>query len=282
MICKKCGTRFSDGMFCPECGASTMPAMGMVGEPQINTWEAALEYSEEEGYNKKMYGPQGELEEQRIGEEEIKIDAGGKKVFENKILLFERGKWDGYNIKMKENTKVEFRNCVISEKVRSGKYNSYREPIVIYEENVSVSLIFENCLIKGNEKLVSGLDLRGLEMEFRNCAFDGGQMCKDSDPLVGGAKNVYFENCFFKERFIADASKIKFRNCVIIKELDSLNLSSIDRNILMWGREVVFENCFIRSKMKLVGRCGIDEQMMIIKNSYFDDYSCILKDDRTS
>ncbi len=278
MICKKCGTRFSDGMFCPECGTSTMSAMGMVGEPQINTWEAALEYSEEEGYNTKMYGPQGELEEQRIGEEEIKIDAGGKKVFENKILLFERGKWNGHNIIMKENTKVEFRNCIfILDRVGECKYNSYTEPIETMQSNVSIK--FENCFIKGKESIGGGVK----DIEFRNCAFDGGQICDESQELIRGGENIYFENCFFKERLIAGGRKIKLRNCVIINELDSLiNRTYTNRNKLIHvSEEVVFDNCFIRSKMKLVwydgGDIGKPEPMMIIKNSYFDDYSCIVK-----
>ena len=58
MICKKCGAKFSDGMFCPECGARTMPVSSS-GDGQMNTWEAAFEYSDGEEYNTKMYGPQG-------------------------------------------------------------------------------------------------------------------------------------------------------------------------------------------------------------------------------
>ena len=157
------------------------------------------------------------------------------------------------------------------------KYNSYTEPIETMQSNVSIK--FENCFIKGKESIGGGVK----DIEFRNCAFDGGQICDESQELIRGGENIYFENCFFKERLIAGGRKIKLRNCVIINELDSLiNRTYTNRNKLIHvSEEVVFDNCFIRSKMKLVwydgGDIGKPEPMMIIKNSYFDDYSCIVK-----
>lgn len=109
MICKKCGARFSDGMFCPECGTSTVPAMGIGGNNWTDTWEAALEYSEKDGYNTKMYGPQGQLKKQVISRDKVIIEAGSKRVFENKMFCFDN---DYYaSIEIARDTKVEFRNC---------------------------------------------------------------------------------------------------------------------------------------------------------------------------
>ncbi len=184
MICKKCGTKFSDGVFCPECGARTTPVSGLGGEAQSNTWEDALQYSDEEGYNTKMYGPQGQLEEQRIGRDGIKIEAGGKKDFENKILILESDSMSYPCIQAGKNSKLEFKNCTL--------INNY-EMSIEAESNVSMS--FDHCFIKGNGYISENRSAYGVTVEFRNCAFDSGQMVEDGNCLIT-AENVYFENCF--------------------------------------------------------------------------------------
>lgn len=42
MICKNCGTKFSDGMFYPKCGVEIISMYSFEGESQINAWESAL------------------------------------------------------------------------------------------------------------------------------------------------------------------------------------------------------------------------------------------------
>lgn len=269
MICKKCGTKFSDGVFCPECGARTTPVSGLGGEAQSNTWEDALQYSDEEGYNTKMYGPQGQLEEQRIGRDGIKIEAGGKKDFENKILILESDSMSYPCIQAGKNSKLEFKNCTL--------INNY-EMSIEAESNVSMS--FDHCFIKGNGYISENRSAYGVTVEFRNCAFDSGQMVEDGNCLIT-AENVYFENCFINGgrgiveivKDYSSASRSEFRNCVIIN----------DSETYCWGLLIVpgqteslvqFENCFIRSKSLLTGG---EKQKLIIKNCYFDDYSVMYR-----
>lgn len=49
MKCKKCGTEFQEGLFCPECGERYIPEESVVDEPQITVKkcpECGTEFSE--------------------------------------------------------------------------------------------------------------------------------------------------------------------------------------------------------------------------------------------
>lgn len=290
MICKRCGAKFSDGMFCPECGARTISVSGSAGGEQADVWEAALEYSEEEGYNTKLYGPQGQLEEQRITKD-IKVEAGGKKVFENKRMICK-----GYNcIQADNNAKLEFRNCSL---MIDG------EASIQGASNVRIN--FENCVIKGNGKLVDASrhhhDSNSAVVNFLNCAFVNKEIC-DGEPqhLIDIFGSAYFENCFIKEMCIGaleglgTGQKIELRNCVIINESSKYKYkypNYISQSILSpkpsfivresyrplidaEGQvDVEYENCFIRSKKSLVPTVdgNYPKIKLSIKNCYFDEY----------
>lgn len=269
MICKKCGAKFSDGMFCPECGARTMPVSAS-GDGQMNMWEAAFEYSDGEEYNTKMYGPQGQLEEQRVSTT-IEISAGGKKIFENKRIIFKNG------IRAGNNANLEFRNCelIIDE--------TSTESIHIGE---NVHILFENCVMKATrrEMIVGRLyyenheNDNGAILKFRNCAFVDGR--NKYLELYGSA---YFENCFIETTGIAQLEKrdimissiwdskrqtqtLEFRNCIITSEGNGNHLIGAYVETI-----VIFENCYIKTKMGLINKK--DKIELNIKNSYFDDYS---------
>ncbi len=181
MICKKCGARFSDGMFCPECGAS----MAFV----VDLDEKGIEHLEEDCDTSK-YGTYGELEEQCINKE-IKINAGGKKVFENKKLTFK----SDISINMEDNANLEFINCSINIDDKATAIWADRG------ENIK----FQHCDIKGKGELIRGNSLvNGYKdndysmLEFRNCKLsDRGRML--IDKILGSA---YFEKCFISEKSI--------------------------------------------------------------------------------
>lgn len=269
MICKKCGTRFLDGMFCPECGSRTMPVSGS-GAGQMNTWEAAFEYSYGEEYNTKMYGPQGQLEEQQITAT-IEINAGGKRSFENKKLVFKD------SIRVGSNAIVEFRNCALI--VNESSINAIRTG-----ENVKIS--FENCVIKTKGKLILG-ELNSFErrendketmVKFANCAF-----VSDIYAFLNLYGSAYFENCFINAKSIAylngwrmqqsQEQTLEFRNCIMTNDRGGLGLIKAEIETT-----VILENCFIKSNARLIGKDSCNTKLRI-KNCFFDNYSCMFNVD---
>ncbi len=249
MICKKCGTRFSDGMFCPECGAS----MALV----VDLDEKGIEHLEEDCDTSK-YGTYGELEEQCINKE-IKISAGEKKVFENKKLIFKS------SIKMEEKANLEFRNCSldIDDKVTAILVNT--------GENIK----FEDCDIKGIGRLIESRDIdmqilfRGFEdthycmFKFWNCDLSNRGVL--IDKIFASA---YFEKCIIRGGAIEleDTGgvmhtlrdlepKLEIRNCIINKMKISVK------------GNVNLENCTINDSFDSISIHGKTS----VKNCYFDD-----------
>ena len=258
MICKKCGTKFSDGLFCPECG--TRMLMDELGAE--NVWDMTSNCDGNEEYDKKKYGPQGRLEEKKITTE-IKILAGEKKVFENKMLFFEE------NIKVNENAKLVFRNCALV--MKKGCINGGEK---------NINLDFQNCVIKGGSRIIdgwySGWD-KQMALAFRNCA-----IINDEDKseykcsLIGiNGKNMYFENCFIKTgRFLENKGNnysyerredcvLEFRNCTIIKNMEGMFICNSD-----FPMTLKFENCSITG----TEICRGDSIELIINNSALDSY----------
>ena len=251
MICKKCGTKFSDGLFCPECG--TRMAMNNSGIDNIEEMESKFDESEE--YDTKKYGSQGRLEEQRITTK-IKVVAGEKKVFENKILFFDE------SIEVNENAKLEFRNC--SFVMEKGCIN-------ICGENINLG--FENCIIKNAiiDGCYSGWD-KQVALTFRNCAI----INEENDSLIKvNGKNMYFENCFIKTgNFLENRGSrfdygrredcvLEFRNCTIIKNMEGEFIRNSDFRMIL-----KFENCSITGSNICFGSC-IE---LIIENSILDSH----------
>lgn len=261
MICKKCGAKFSDGMFCPECGARTMPVSGS-GDGQMNAWESAFEYSDGEQYNTKMYGPQGQLEEQHITTT-IEINAGGKRSFENKKLIFRNG------IQVGSNAIVEFRNCalIIDESIINA---------ITIGENVKIS--FANCVMKTKGKFILAKSYsfeKSDIVKFTNCAF-----VSDMYAFLNLYGSAYFENCFINAKSIAywhgwmlqqsQEQKLEFRNCILTNDRGGLGLIKAE----IGETTVILENCFIKSNAKLIGKDSRNTKLRI-ENCFFDNYSCM-------
>lgn len=220
MVCKKCGTKFSDGLFCPECGTRM-----------------------DVGYDKEKYGPQGNLEEQKITKN-IRL-AGIKMVFENKILTFEQ------NIIVEENVDLEFRNCkfVVSE----------REAIQIKGDNIRID--FRNCCFEGRGSIVVGdyNNSNHIKLIFRDSAFIMGRTEKaEEDFLLKMCGNIYFENCFINRQKICKLagvkwkSELEFQKCIIIDGNDYRPQNYADSLIYAKNAVVKFNNCYIRSFKKLM------------------------------
>lgn len=262
MICKRCGAKFSDGIFCPECGSRIVPVSVCGGEEQTNIWENALQYSDEDGYNTKIYGPQGQLGKMSITET-IKINTGGERIFENKKVILKD------NIQVGDNAKLEFRNCEI-----------ITDKSIIIGANVNV--IFEGCVIKTKESRVLRWEKAGSEVKFLNCAFVGGKYKYLGAIGSSESVNVYFDNCFFNGVNIAELhyGVSEFRNCVIINdENDNTAFITVGEYPTL-----IFENCFIKSNRKLIrGIKSSSSSLMLkmhrsynvdlrIRNSYIDNY----------
>lgn len=220
MVCKRCGTEFSDGFFCPECG------MKMATE-----------------YDREKYGPQGELEEQKIAKQ-IRL-AGIKMVFENKVLIF------GQNIVVEDNVYLEFKNCkfVISE----------CEAIQITGENISID--FRNCCFEGKESVVVGNCIKSnhIKLVFQNSAFIAGGSGKAEEFFsLKMCGNILFENCFINRQKICKLagekwkSELEFQKCIIIDGNACVPQNYADSLIFAKNAVVKFNNCFIRSFRKLV------------------------------
>lgn len=265
MICKRCGAKFSDGIFCPECGSRIVSVSVCGGEEQTNTWENALQYSDEEGYNTKMYGPQGKLGELSITAT-IEINAGGERIFENKKVILKN------NIRVGDNAKLEFRNCEI-----------ITDKSIIIGANVNV--VFEGCVMKTKESRVLRWERAGNVVKFLNCAFIDGKY--KYLGAIGSSEfvNLYFDNCFFNGGNIAELhfGVSEFRNCVII------NGENDNKEFITVGGypTLIFENCFIKSNTRLIRgitssfsplimeRCRSKNIDLRIRNSYIDNYSDI-------
>ena len=247
MICKKCGARFSDGMFCPECGAS----MALV----VDLDEKGIEHLEEDCDTSK-YGTYGELEEQCINKE-IKINAGGKKVFENKKLIFKN------SIIMEETANLEFRNCLLE----------IDDKVTAIWANKGGNIKFEDCNIKGIGSLIGFRDpdwapYSGYEdthccmFKFWNCDLSNRGVL--IDKIFASA---YFEKCIIRGGAIElkDAgglmsfardlkSKLEIRNCVINKMK-----ISVEGNVNL-------ENCTINDSFDSIH----SRKKISVKNCYFD------------
>lgn len=266
MVCKRCGTEFSDGFFCPECG------MKMATE-----------------YDREKYGPQGELEEQKIAKQ-IRL-AGIKMVFENKILIF------GQNIVVEDNVYLEFKNCkfVISE----------CEAIQITGENISID--FRNCCFEGKESVVGNYNKSNHnKLVFQNSAFIAvGEGKAEEHFSLKMCGNIFFENCFINRQKICKLtgekwkSELEFQKCIIIDDNDCRPQNYADSLIYAKNAVVKFNNCFIRSFRKLVddgngssnihfnpySRLGFrlmtenthsessTSIKLLVKNTYLDSYS---------
>lgn len=267
MICKKCGAKFSDGMFCPECGARTMPVSSS-GDGQMNTWEAAFEYSDGEEYNTKMYGPQGQLEEQQI--KKIDINVGDNKIFENKKIVLTAA------LETNNNAKLEFRNCefpwlhIMSQR----KVRMNFDYCVI--KKVSGEIVGCNSIFFAENVLEDDKD-KGAVLQFRNCAFIGDNKNINrvyDEYSINTWGSVYFENCYIKLRSICRlrdnlSQELKFRNCIIINDFANQRESLIKIDM---QQSVELENCFIRSSHRLI-EGNYNLLNLSIKNCYFDDYT---------
>lgn len=249
MVCKRCGTEFSDGFFCPECG------MKMATE-----------------YDREKYGPQGELEEQKITQN-IRL-AGIKMVFENKILILEQ------DIIAEGNTDLEFQNCkfVVSNKAR----------IQIRGENVSIR--FRNCCFEGKENVVwchfgsNNINSSRIKVIFQNSAFIlGGTGKEEEDFLLKMCGNIYFENCFINRQKICklawekSRSELEFQKCIIFDGKTCGPQNYADSLIYAKNAVVKFNNCFIRSFRKLVDDGSISSNIHSNPDSNIHTWSAMLK-----
>lgn len=254
MICKKCGTKFADGVFCPECG--TQVTIGGTGKEKFEIGK----------YDEKEYGSKGNLQEIKINEY-VWLAPGEKKIFENKIVIFEK------DIMMKENSKLEFRNCTL---ICNRGYTC----ISVHGSNASVS--FESCSFKGKNSFINVTD--SLNMEFRNCAIitvTGSEHSPDYFISSHGG-NIYFENCFIKTNNICtdwntqsleESVHIKFRNCVLSENKEDICMDG--RIIKVWHYGILnFDNCLIRNPRIALG-FGADHADIEITmdNCYLDGIS---------
>ena len=267
MICKKCGVKFSDGLFCPECGTRAIP-VGVSEGAEQEEWDSISESLAEEGYDTKKYGPQGQLEEQKITGKDY-LGAGSKRLFESKILIFEQG------ISIEENAVLEFRNC---------KLVIERET-AIWIKGKNVSIDFDNCYFEGEKGIVNKSGYDDIKLEFRNCALI---YQVSTGTLVEACGTVYFENCFIKSPCICELqpvdsfsmeSKLEFRNCIVIEGNDRQPYYS-KRSLVYASKAVVeFRNCFVRCSKRLVdwkrGYIGYKsgDIKVLIENTYFDSNS---------
>nr|WP_300808552.1 hypothetical protein [uncultured Acetatifactor sp.] len=260
MVCKNCGTKLSDGLFCPECGT------------RIDV-----------GYDKEKYGPQGKLEEQKITTK-IKL-AGTKMVFENKILIFEQ------EITVEGNAHLEFRNCKF--------VASECEAILIRGKNVSIDFrncCFEGekSIVSGSYDLGNRLNLK-----FQNSAFIHDGTGKKENYLLRMCGKIYFENCFIDKQKICKLvglkwkSELEFQNCIITNDDCTPPDYPDDCLILAKNAVVKFSNCFIRCFRKLLQEDKASSETflfpfsriagdapnepalinLLIENTYVDTYS---------
>ena len=258
MICKRCGAKFSDGIFCPECGSRIVSVSVFGGEEQTNTWENALQYSDEDGYNTKMYGPQGQLGELSITAP-LEINAAGQRCFENKKLILKN------KIRVGDNAKLEFRNCeIITEESNKS--------IIL---GVNVNVIFEGCVMKTKKSQMLEWSTNGNAIKFLNCAFVDGSYSYLS--FRGDGSSVYFDNCFFKVNSIAQLrclAEVEFRSCVIVNDENGSGLITVRDEATPI---LIFENCFIKSNTRLIRNMASNNRKieLRIRNSYIDNYSGI-------
>lgn len=269
MVCKKCGTKFSDGLFCPECGTRVILNSNSEEQGADGKWD--IESFAKGEYDTNKYGPQGQLEEQKITGN-IKVGFGAKKVFESKTLIFEQG------ISIEENAVLEFRNCnLVIEKETA-----------IWIRGKNVRIDFENCCFEGSKGIISGYgDYDDIKLEFRNCALS---FKVGNDGLIKACGNVYFENCYIRSRCICELSPanssskestIEFRNCIVVGSIDGELYYSKHAFVYASKAVVEFKNCFIKNSMRLVsykgGRYYDGDVKVLIENTYFDSNSFTLK-----
>lgn len=257
MICKKCGVKFSDGFFCPECGTRIIP-VGVSEGAEQEKWDSISESLAEEGYDTKKYGPQGQLKEQKITGDTT-VGAGTKRLFESKILIFEQG------ISVEENAVLKFRNCKLV----------IEKETAIWIRGKNISIDFENCRFEGKEGIISNSKSDDIKLEFRNCAliYKVGR-----EALVRACGTVYFENCFIKSLCICDlkpfsslseVSTLEFHNCIII-ECNHRRPNHSSLSFIRASKTAVkFKNCFIRCSKRLV-EGGAET---LIENTHLDFYS---------
>ena len=275
MVCKKCGTKFSEGLFCPECGTRMMPDFDEEGERKEGLWDAEA-FGEGE-YDAQKYGPQGQLEEQKITKS-IKVEVGEKRIFENKKLIFEE------SITMYENARLELRNCVLV--LAMDNVNGCA--IYIWGKNVDIS--FESCCFKGNEEVINAGREDGSKIEFRNCAFICDGESKEERCLLSSCGTVYFENSFIRRRNICNLGepfgsrnpkpRLELCNCTIIDGNKETESRGVERGLVRAEDAVlILKNCFIKSSKKLVSGGKMFRTVELhIENSYLDSYKCRLDD----